>query len=194
MRLRERVLPELRTGTSRRVPYLVAAAITLIAAATTVVLFTGSADNQPAHPHWTPPVTSASSAAEQRMVDACHVRPGDWHVGAYLERRNGDSVQLGVKDRGILGVCLTTNSHPTPSNWFTMVPWQPGHFWNTFQAAVNGGLVYGTIGPSVASVTVNGAPAVVANGTFVAEVDTAQTATVTTLDANGHVLDQGTVG
>ena len=187
-RLRQRVLPSLREGTGTRVPYLVAAAI-VVAATITLAFFMSPARNAPADQPWTAP----TSAADQRMITLCHVGAGEWQGGAYLQLTDGDAVQLGIKDRGILGVCLISYSHPTPSTWYTMEPWQPGHFWPSFQAAVSADLVFGTIGPAVRSVTVDGAPATVANGTFVAEIGMKHSTTVTTLDAQGDVLDRGTV-
>jgi hypothetical protein len=189
-RLRGRVLPALNRRPSARVPYMVAAAIVVVAAVALALLMSPARNGAPpAGLQWTSPTNSLNL----RLVDMCQVEPGDWQTGAYLQLSNGDAVQLGIKDRGILGVCKITTSHPTTQDWFTMVPWQPGHYWTSFQAVLGDGLVYGTVGPEVRSVKVDGVPATVANGTFVAEIGMKRSVTVTTTDAQGKDLDQGTV-
>ena len=191
LRLRGRVLPSLSARSSPRAPYVVAAAIVVFAALALYMLSAKAAP--PPTQNWAAPTTTSNSAADERMADQCRVSAGTWRVGAYLRRTNGDGVQLGVKDGGVLGICLISNGHPTPSTWGSMMFQQLGDHAGSYQAVHENGLVYGTIGPQVASVTVNGAPAVVANGTFVAEAEARGAVTITTRDAQGKVLDQGTI-
>ena len=195
MRLRQRVLPGLRTGYGRRVPYLVAAAI--VAAAVSLALLLSPARNA-APPAGPPPVVTTTShpglAAFERLTDECHADTGTWSPGAYLVRHNGDSVQLATKPMDhTLGICLIANGHPTPANWFQMNIQRPTQVTSSYQAIRDNGLVYGTLSIPAGSVTVNGLSAVVDQGTFIAEVDTTGPATVIARDTRGDILAQGTV-
>ena len=187
-RLRERVRSGLSDRRSPRGPMLAAAAIVVLAA-------TGAAALLATHQTGQQPPSNTSSAA-QRMSDECHVAPGSWQPGAFLQRANGDQVQLGVRD-DLLALCLITHSHPTPNTWFTMVTQKLDTHTHSFNAALDNGLVFGNVAAGVASVTVefNGEqlPGAIDNGTFVVEVNDARSVTVTTRDAQGKVLDQHTV-
>ncbi|MFI9388001.1 hypothetical protein [Kutzneria sp. NPDC052558] len=190
MRLRQRVLPGVRPAPRRRAPYLAAAAL-VVAASFGAALLLSPAHN-PAPPAASPTTTDSDLAAYQRLVDQCHADPGTWSTGAYLVRANGDSVQLATKPlEDTLGICLISNGHST--HW-SAVTTQRLTQDTPYQAIHDNGLVYGTL--SVAGgtvVTANGIPAVVSQGTFIAEVPTPGPVTLVFRDAQGDILDQGTV-
>lgn len=193
LRLRSRVLPSLTARPAPRGPYVVAAAIVVVATIALALLMSPARNAAPpAGQLSVAPTTDPGLAAMQRMAHCKHPTPGGWVTGAYLVRRNGDGVQLAAKfDRRTLGVCLIPAHQPPPTPWSEVVLHQAGA--GTYQAMHDNGLVYGLLSPEVSSVTVNGAPAVVDSGTFIAEVDTPGTVTVVTRDAQGKVLNQGTI-
>ena len=192
MRLRQRVLPGLRPDARRRAPYL-AAALVIVASFSIALLLYPARDTAPLAGSPTA-VSNPDLAAYQRLTDQCHADPGIWRPGAYLLRHNGDGVQLATKPMDhTLGVCLISNGHPTPSSWFQMVVQHPTQVTGDYQAMHDNGLVYGLLSSPVGSITANGVPAIVDQGTFVAEVDTSGPVTLVIRDARGTILDEGTI-
>ncbi|MEV6612233.1 hypothetical protein [Kutzneria sp. NPDC051319] len=188
LRLRSRVLPALAPRSDRRVPYMVAAAVIVVATVAATLLFSPARDTAP-------PVSLPSSVTPTHTPDHCPSHPsGAWTLGAYLLRSNGDGVQLALEPHtNALGVCLISNGHPTPTTWGQMQLQRMTQGPGTYQAIHDDGLVYGLVSPAVAALTVNGSHAVLAAGTFVAETPTPGPVTLVARDAKGQVLAEGTI-
>jgi hypothetical protein len=190
MRLRQRVLPRLRAGTSPRVPYLVAAAVVILAVVSIALLLSPARDAAP--PAGPVPIGNPDLQAYKRLSTECGADTGTWRPGAYLLRHNGDGVQLATKPMDdILGFCSISSGRP--ATWFQTTVQRPPYGAGAYQAVRDNGLVYGVLGIPVASVTVNGVLAVVYQDTFIAEVDSSGPVTLVARDTQGHVLAQGTI-
>ncbi|EWM11715.1 hypothetical protein [Kutzneria sp. 744] len=191
LRLRSRVLPALAQRGDRRVPYMVAAAVIVVATVAAALLMSPARNGlPPASPISVTPTTDAL----QRFADCSTPGPGLWLTGAYLLRRNGDGVQLTLEpDTNTLGLCFLAHGHPRPYGWSKMQFQQMPSGGNAYQAVHENGLVYGRVGPAVSAVTVNGVPAVLDTGTFVTEYADDGPITIVIRDAKGAELAEGTL-